>query len=64
MDRLKDLKLTDGTPAIDYVMQYPAERREVIVESILEVSRKGWPLNVVEIEAEARERMRKQLGIK
>lgn len=64
MDRLKDLKLTDGIPAIDYVMQYPEERREVIMESILEVSRKGWPLNRVEIGAEARERMRKQLGIK
>ncbi len=67
MERLKDLKLTDGTPAKDFVMQFPAEpkeRREVIVESILEVSRKGWPLNSVEILAEARERNRKRLGIK
>ena len=67
MERQKGITLTNGQTAEEYVKSFPAEpkeRRETIIESILEVSRKGWPLNDLVIMSEARERNRKKLGIK
>ena len=64
MDKLKGITLSNGQSAIDYVNSLPEEHREVAMESILEVYRKGWPLNDMEITSEARERNRKKLGIK
>lgn len=64
MEKLKGIILTSGQTAEEYVNSLPEKHREVATESILEVYRKGWPLNDMEITSEARERNRKKLGIK
>ncbi len=62
--KLKGITLSNGQSAVDYLKDVPEQHKKVVIESILEVYRKGWPLNDLEISSEARERNRKRLGIK
>lgn len=63
-ETLAGLTLTDGQPAADYVKHLPQMHQEVATQAILNVSRKGWPLNNMEITREGRALNRKKLGIK
>ena len=63
-ETLAGLTLTDGQPAADYVKHLPQMHQEVATQAILNVSRKGWPLNDMEITREGRDLNRKKLGIK
>lgn len=63
-ETLAGLTLTDGQPAADYVKHLPQMHQEVATQAILNVSRKGWPLNDMEITSEGRALNRKKLGIK
>ena len=63
-EALAGLTLTDGQPAADYVKHLPQMHQEVATQAILNVSRKGWPLNDMEITSEGRALNRKKLGIK
>lgn len=63
-ETLAGLTLTDGQPAADYVKHLPQRHQEVATQAILNVSRKGWPLNDMEITREGRALNRKKLGIK
>lgn len=61
---LGDLTLESGQTAVDFVMSRPIDEQEVLTESILSISKRGWPLNKLNIMAEAREINRKKLDIK
>ena len=63
-EALAGLTLTDGQPAADYVKHLPQMHQEVATQAILNVYRKGWPLNDMEITSEGRDLNRKKLGIK
>ncbi|MBQ4291892.1 MAG: hypothetical protein II752_04055 [Muribaculaceae bacterium] len=63
-ETLAGLTLTDGQSAADYVKHLPQMHQEVATQAILNVSRKGWPLNDMEITSEGRALNRKKLGIK
>lgn len=63
-ETLAGLTLTDGQSAADYVKHLPQMHQEVATQAILNVSRKGWPLNDMEITSEGRDLNRKKLGIK
>ena len=53
--RLKGIILSNGKPAIEYVMSLPECHREVATQAILNCLEKGYPLNNMEITSKARE---------
>ena len=58
---LKDIVLSNGLNAADYVKVLPEEHQDVATQAILNVMAKGWPLNDMEITSEGRDLRRKAL---
>ena len=61
--KLKNVTLSCGKSAIDYIMELPEKHRIVAADSIFECLRLKYPLNNMEITCKARELNRKRLGI-
>ena len=61
--KLKNIMLSNGQLATEYVMELPKQHREVAAMSILKCIEIGYPLNNMEITCMGRELNRKRLGI-
>ncbi|MBO7541139.1 MAG: hypothetical protein J6T33_05705 [Bacteroidales bacterium] len=50
MTELKDIKLSEGMTAEEYLLTVPEQYKKLVISATFEVLRKGYPMNTGEIE--------------
>ena len=49
MTELKDIKLSEGMTAEEYLLMVPEQYKKLVISATFEVLRKGYPMNTGEI---------------